>query len=83
LFLIIVFGAWPHLQGPIQNMLAHHPNIELVFGVPLWGAAAVVVITCLLAFAAGALYRFDMNLVYGKSFQKLDEIIAEMEELRN
>lgn len=83
LFLIMVVSAWSNLSEPIQAILARYPGIELVFGLPLWGISAVVVITCLLAFSAGAIFRFDLHLVYGKVFAKLDEIIADMEELRN
>lgn len=83
LFLIMVVGAWSNLSEPIQAILARYPETELVFGLPLWGISAVVVITCMLAFSAGAIFRLDLNLVYGKVFAKLDEIIAEMEELRN
>ena len=37
----------------------------------------------LLVVVAGPLYRFDVKLVYGRVFEKLDEIIADMEELRS
>ncbi|MFT5088238.1 MAG: hypothetical protein ACI906_004848 [Candidatus Latescibacterota bacterium] len=83
LFLILIVSAWSNLTEPIEKVLAQHPEIELVYGVPLWGITATLVITCFLAFAAGALYRFDMNLVYGPTFKKLDEIIADMEELKS
>jgi len=83
LFLILIVSAWSNLTEPIEKILAQHPEIELVYGLPLLGITAVAVITCILAFASGALFRFDMNLVYGPTFKKLDEIIADMEELRS
>jgi hypothetical protein len=38
--------------------------------------------TGLAAWFAKPLYQLDVNLVYGQQFEKLDEIIADMEELR-
>ncbi len=83
LFLIIVVGIWSNLKESIAIILTHFPDADLVYGIPVWGIAGVIAITCLLAFTAGAIYCFDMNLVYGRSFKKLDEIIAEIEELRS
>jgi hypothetical protein len=30
----------------------------------------------------GKIYTWDVNLVYGRVFQKLDELIADIEELK-
>ncbi len=43
----------------------------------------IVLVTGLLAYFAGTMYRVDVDLVYGRDFKKLDELIAEMEELRS
>jgi len=32
---------------------------------------------------AGPIYKFDLNLVYGRVFNKLDDLLADMEELRS
>ncbi len=55
----------------------------------LWGDIAVVVLAVVvfvalaMAFFAGRIYRWDVNLVYGRVFRKLKEIMADMEELRS
>jgi hypothetical protein len=37
----------------------------------------------LLAYFGGTIYEWDLNIVYGRVLKKLNEIIADMEELRN
>jgi hypothetical protein len=36
-----------------------------------------------MAVFGGSIYKWDVDLVYGRVFKKLDEIIADMEELRS
>ena len=43
----------------------------------------VIVMTVLLAYFGGRIYNWDFKVVYGGVLKKLDEIIADMEELRN
>jgi hypothetical protein len=37
----------------------------------------------LLSYIGGRIYNWDLKVVYGGVLRKLDEIIADMEELRN
>ena len=64
-------------------MIEIHPEIYLVDGVPVSWALAAVACTGIIALTAPVLYRFDMQLVYGNVMKKLDEILTDIEELRN
>ena len=59
------------------------PDIYLVQGVPLIGIIIIVLIVALLAFFGGRIYQWDLNLVYGRIFKKLRELMTDMEELKN
>lgn len=89
IFIAMVAGFW---FGPIggdvpgdtliYKLLLRFPDLVLVFGVPLYLWLAGFLIIALLAFFGGKIYRWDLNIVYGRVIKKLDEIIADMEELR-
>lgn len=90
IFISMVAGFW---FGPIGGdvpgdslvnfLLSKYPDLVLVFGVPLYLWLAGVLVIALLAFFGGKIYRWDLNIVYGRVLKKLDEIIADMEELRD
>lgn len=89
-FLSFVLGFWyssfdeQHIGRLILNKLAiHYPDIYLFFGIPIVGILGVVSIMGLLAYFGGRIYNWDINMVYGGLLRKLDEIIQDMEELRN
>lgn len=58
------------------------PTDFFILGQPYYILIGLVLITLLGVKYAGALYRWDLNLVYGRQFKKLDELIKDMEELR-
>lgn len=60
----------------------YFPDINLVGGIPVWWLVGVLVVTVLMGFFGERIYRWDVNIVYGNIFKKLEEIIADMEELR-
>ncbi|SFC42395.1 hypothetical protein [Pseudoalteromonas denitrificans] len=67
----------------MQFLAADFPNALLLFDTPLFVVLIVLFFSLILAFFAKALYRADLDLVYGNTIKKLEEIIDEMEELRN
>ncbi len=67
----------------LSDLIADKPDLYLVFGLPLIGIIALVFLLGFLAFIGGKLYLFEMNAIYGKEISKLDELITDMEELRN
>ena len=84
LFLIVVFGFRFSSLGDktAAKLLAEFPGLDLILGFPVYALVGIGLCTMLLAYFAEALYRMDVNIVYGNQFKKLDEIIADMEELR-
>jgi hypothetical protein len=89
IFIAMVAGFW---FGPIggdvpgdslvNSLISRFPDLTLVLGVPLYLWLAGFFIIALLAYFGGKIYRWDLNIVYGRVLKKLDEIIADMEELR-
>ncbi len=66
----------------VNNLVINYPDIYLVNGIPLIGILGVILVATILAIFGGRIYKMDVNLVYGRVFNKLDDIIADMEELR-
>ena len=67
----------------IAHLLEKFPTEVFVLGQPYYIAATVALLTLMVAICSPALYRLDLNLVYGRQFKKLEELISDMEELRN
>ena len=89
-FLSIVLGFWYYrfdgkqLGETITNkLILNHPGIELFCGVPIFIIIGVILIMALFAYLGGRIYNWDLKVVYGGVLRKLDEIIVDMEELRN
>ena len=66
----------------ITFLLNKFPTEWVVAGVPYYILIVMAVLTLIAAKGAKALYRWDLNMVYGKQFNRLEELIADMEELR-
>jgi uncharacterized membrane protein len=86
----VIIGFWYGSFGGdvpgerlVNKLTEHFPDMLLVFGIPLYGWIILILIIVLLAYFGGRIYKFDLNLVYGRVLNKLDEIIKDMEELRN
>jgi hypothetical protein len=82
-FLSILLGFWQQLGEDITNKLVlNYPGIDLIFGVPLFLIIGVVLMMALLSYFGARIYIWDLKVVYGGVLRKLNEIIADMEELR-
>jgi hypothetical protein len=83
--LIFTFGIWFSSFGDemFKEMKLNSPDLSLLFGVPLIWVLAVILFAVLSSLLAGPIYKFDLNLVYGRVFKKLNELLEDMEELRN
>ena len=66
----------------IRTMIESNPGVRLVNGVPVILIAAVVVIAMVVELLGGIIFDFDVNTAYRNVFRKLDQMVAEMEELR-
>lgn len=83
-FLSFVFGMWfsGFQEKFLSKLLEHVPDTHLIGGIPTFWLLGVLLIAGLISGLAGVIYRIDMKLVYGRVFKKLEEIIADMEELK-
>ena len=84
--LTFFFGYWfaSPIQPTVRKLTEKFPNVfYLVHGVPVYWLAGAVVLAILSVIFAGKIYRWDMNTIYGRVFGKLDEILADMEELKS
>ncbi len=66
----------------ITQLVEVFPTDLIIFGLPYYSLLALMVGVLIVARYADALYRLDLNLVYGRQFKKLAELIADMEELK-
>ena len=89
-FLSIVVGFWfvddegvSLGERLVGEVLYGFPDIYLVNGVPLIGIALVLIIAGLLALFGRRIYNMDVKIIYGRMFKKIEELIADLEELRN
>ncbi|WP_319589987.1 hypothetical protein [uncultured Draconibacterium sp.] len=90
IFMSMILGFWfkdaegMHLGKRLVNkILIDFPDIYLLFGIPLIGIVIVLFIVVLLAFFGGRIYNWDLNIVYGRIFKKLEELMADIERLRS
>ncbi|QCX39005.1 hypothetical protein FF125_11365 [Aureibaculum algae] len=90
IFISMLLGFWfkdaegmPMGERLVGEILIGFPDIYLVFGIPLIGIVIVLLILVLLAFMGGRIYKWDLNIVYGRVFKKLEELMTDIESLRN
>lgn len=90
MFTSILLGQWfINIDGTYagkevtRRLLEEFPNMTLVFGVPLLGLLGLIVIDGLLVLLAKKFYMWDVSIAYGNLLRKLDELMIDIEELRN
>lgn len=90
IFMSVIIGFWfkdeegINLGGKLVNeLLIGFPDIYLIYGIPLIVIVIVFLIISLLAFFGGRIYMVDVNIIYGRIFKKLDELMADLESLRS
>jgi hypothetical protein len=77
----IIYSAWD--KGEITSkMYQQYPDVIFIGSVPLFAWIIAAVITILMIYFSGRIYRWDVRLVFGRVFRKLEETIAEMEKLK-
>jgi len=90
IFLSMFLGFWFGSIGGtipgvefVNKLLIDFPNTYLLFGLPLFGILGMILVVFLLSFFGGRIGKLDFNLIYGRILKKIDELLADMEELRN
>jgi hypothetical protein len=77
----IIWSAWN--KGPITSkMYQEYPDVIFIGSVPLFAWIIAGVATLLVFYFSERIYRWDVGLLYGRIFRKLEETIAEMENLK-
>jgi hypothetical protein len=89
IFMSMILGFWfkdaegmPLGERLVGEILYGFPDTYLIFGIPLIGIIIVVLILGLLVLFGGRIYKWDLNLVYGRVFKKLEELMTDIESLR-
>jgi hypothetical protein len=63
-------------------MYQKYPDVIFIGSVPLFAVIIAAVATLLMFYFSGRIYRWDIRLMYGRVFDKLEQTIAEMEKLK-
>jgi len=66
----------------VDFLIKEFPDMYLVMGVPIILIILFIIGLVLLTFFGAKIGKWDINLVYGRVLRKLEELIADMEELR-
>lgn len=89
-FMSLLLGFWfKDAEGEflgnrvISELLINFPDLYLVQGIPLIIIIGIILIIGILAFFGGKIYQWDLNIVYGRIFKKLEELLADIENLRS
>jgi len=75
------FGFSSQFRESLNRMLGGYQPY-MVFDIPVFWVLAMIVIIILLAIFGGRIYKWDLNIVYGRIIKKLDELITDMEDLK-
>ena len=76
-----IWSAWD--KGPLTSkMYQEYPDIIFIGSVPLFALIIAGVATLLMFYFSDKIYRWDTRLMYGRTLDKLEDTIAEMEKLK-
>ena len=75
------FGFSSQFRESLNRILGGYQPY-MVFDIPVFWVLAMIVIIIVLAIFGGRIYKWDLNIVYGRIIKKLDELITDMEDLR-
>jgi hypothetical protein len=83
-FLIAMSTIWSAWNKGVltSKMYQKFPDIIFIGSVPLFALIIAGVATLLMFYFSARIYRWDVGLIYGRVFRKLEETIAEMEKLK-
>ncbi|MFT4758249.1 MAG: hypothetical protein ACI87N_003190 [Flavobacteriales bacterium] len=89
IFMSMIIGFWfkdaegiPLGERLVHKVLISFPDTYLIQGMPLIAVVVIILIVGLLAFLGGRIYQWDLNLIYGRVFKKLEELMSDIEELK-
>ncbi|CAM4101629.1 MULTISPECIES: hypothetical protein [Flavobacterium] len=65
----------------VNKVLIHFPDADLFYGIPVIAIVLVLFIAVLLGYFGGRIFQWDLNVIYGKVFKKLELLMNEIERL--
>jgi hypothetical protein len=82
-FIAMAIGMWESAPGQqsIRLIVENNPGLSLVHGVPLFLIVGIVAAAIGVGLLGGVIFDFDVKM-YRRMLEKVDEMVAEMEELR-
>ncbi|WP_303315416.1 hypothetical protein Q4Q34_15260 [Flavivirga abyssicola] len=90
MFISMFLGYWYFdLNGTIIGkrvvylLSEYYPNIALVFGFPLCILLVVFVVAIALSYLGKSIYLWDLKLGYGNILKRINDLLSDIEELRN
>jgi hypothetical protein len=83
IFIAMVAGFWfsSDFRETLNRILGNYQP-DMIYGMPIYWMASMLVIIILLAVFGGRIYKLDLNIVYGGILKKLAELISDMEDLQ-
>lgn len=66
----------------VTNEAILNSGFHLIYGIPTFMWIIALVIAVLIYIFGGRIYQWDLNLMYGRVFKKLEELVADIEELK-
>jgi len=83
-FLACVALVWFNDNTKNETLInfKNDPDVYMVMGLPVFWTLAVLAISLIIVYFSKHIYIWDFKLVYGRVMTKLDELIADMDDLR-
>jgi hypothetical protein len=83
-FIAMVSGFWfsSSIRESLNRIFGNYQPYML-YEIPVYWVLVILLITITLGIFGGRIYKWDLNLVYGRIMKKLAELIADMEDLKN
>ncbi len=76
-----IWSAWDK-QGVTQKIYQKFPNLMMIWDVPLISFIITGIPILLMLYFSVKIYKWEVRMMYGHVFDKLEETIAEMEKLK-
>jgi membrane protease YdiL (CAAX protease family) len=83
-FLVAMATLWSSLEKSptMSEYLTNNPETYLVNGIPIVWLLVTFVVAIIMVLFGKKIYQWDVNIVYGRVFKKLDNLLKDMEELK-
>lgn len=69
-------------EALMDKLLLKFPDTNLIEGVPIFFIIAILITSILLSFFSSKIYKWEVNLFFGRLIEELEETIADIESLK-